>query len=426
MNEQVLEHHLLEKNQLFTKNQAVAEAERCLYCFEPPCVKACPTEIDIPNFIKKIASGDTKSAAVTILSSNILGESCARACPVEVLCAGSCVYNLRDEPAIEIGRLQRFATNLAIKESALNLLGPKKSPTGKKIALVGAGPASLAAASLLALEGHEAIIFERNSYAGGLNANGIAGYKFDHASSQREVDWLLDLGATLKLNTEVVVSDPKPGQITTEDLKKFDAIFLGLGLGSDKKLFSHAKNVIGACELIDKIKTNPEFSLEGINRCHIIGGGNTAIDAAHQLKLLGVDEVSLLYRSDRKKMSAYAHELDAALATGVALKTNASLDRVVEEHGKITGFYLLENENFYKTDLLVMAIGQAGEGQELAQSLGVKLDEKGRVIVDKKTYQTSNPKVFSAGDLVSGGQEVVNAVAEAKIAVKAINELLMK
>lgn len=418
-----LEQSLTEKHALYTKNQAKAEAERCLFCFDPPCVKACPTEIDIPTFIKKIAVGHELAAARTILSANILGESCARACPVEVLCAGSCVYHELKEPPIEIGRLQRFATSFALKEPALKVLGPKKEATGKKVALIGAGPSSMALASMLSLDGHEPHIFEKRKFAGGLNAYGIAGYKFDFISSQKEIDWLLELGMALHLNTEVVAQNAEAGQKLAKDLlSEFDVVFLALGLGDDKKLLS-GPGIIGACDLIEKIKTDDSFSLSGIKHAHVVGGGNTAIDAAHQLKLLGVSHTTLLYRQERQNMSAYAHELNAALASGVHLHTDSVVDKVVHEDGLLKGFYLKGKPDFIKTDLLVIAIGQEGPSVEICRALDVALDEKGRVKVDKN-FQTTNPKVFSAGDAVSGGQEVVNAVAEAKVALRGMGKLL--
>jgi dihydropyrimidine dehydrogenase (NAD+) subunit PreT len=412
---ETLEQKLVKKYEIYSEAQALAEADRCLYCFEPPCVKACPTEIDIPMFIKKIAVGDPLSAAKTILSANILGDSCASACPVEVLCAGACVYNDKHEPAIAIGRLQKYATSFALKEPVVNIFPPKKALKPKKVALIGAGPASLAAASLLSLHGHEAVIFEKNPYAGGLNANGIAGYKLDFNASQKEVAWLKGLGFTLKLNSEVVARVAHDNQVSAYQLlTDFDAIFLGFGLSDDKMLLPDGPNIIGACHLIKKIKTDPQFSLEGIKKAHVIGGGNTAIDAAHQLKLLGVKEVSILYRQTRAQMSAYAHEIDSALASGVSLLTDCVMDKPDFLGDVLKGFHL-KNGSYLATDLLVMAIGQAGPKAEIAHALGVELNDKGLVKVNK--FQTSNPKVFSAGDCVSGGEEVVNAVSEAKMAV---------
>jgi glutamate synthase (NADPH/NADH) small chain len=412
----------------------VAEANRCLYCVDAPCIKACPTEIDIPSFIRKIATGNVKGSARTILNQNILGYSCGRVCPVEVLCAGSCVYNAWGRTPIQIGRLQRYATETAMKQAPMAALLPKKKPaTGKKVALIGAGPASVAAAGLLALEGHKAVIFERKPVPGGLNTLGIAPYKQLGSDALNEIDWVSVLGdIELRTGLEVVSGEPKSGQVSTDMLARdFDAVFVGLGLGADTRLGVPGEDgagVYGAVELIERIKAERGFSLGGAKRALVIGGGNTAIAIAHELKLLGVDDVAMVYRRGETDMSGYAHELEYARKHGVRLIENrvvASFER--DANGALVAASLQRaeqgrgvpgSEERVAVDLVALAIGQ-NRATEIAKAFpGVQLDAKGRVQVDPKTHRTGNPKVWSGGDCVNGGKEVVNAVAEAKIAVR--------
>lgn len=429
-----LEQRIPEAKPAYSDAEAVAEANRCLYCVDAPCIKACPTEIDIPSFIRKIATGNVKGAARTILNQNILGYSCGRVCPVEVLCAGSCVYNAWGRSPIQIGRLQRYATETAMKQAPMAALLPKKKPaTGKKVALIGAGPASVAAAGLLALEGHKAVIFERKPVPGGLNTLGIAPYKQLGSDALNEIDWVSVLGdIELRTGLEVVSGEPKSGQVSTDMLARdFDAVFVGLGLGADTRLGVPGEDgagVYGAVELIERIKAERGFSLGGAKRALVIGGGNTAIDIAHELKLLGVDDVAMVYRRGESDMSGYAHELEYARKHGVRLIENrvvasferdgngalvaASLQRAEQGRG-VPG-----SEERVAVDLVALAIGQ-NRATEIAKAFpGVQLDAKGRVQVDPKTHRTGNPKVWSGGDCVNGGKEVVNAVAEAKIAVR--------
>lgn len=429
-----LEQRIPEAKPAYSEAEAVTEANRCLYCVDAPCIKACPTEIDIPTFIRKISTGNVKGAARTILNENILGYSCARVCPVEVLCAGACVYNTWNRPPIQIGRLQRYATESALKQAPMATLLPKKKPaSGKQVALIGAGPASVAAAGLLALEGHKAVIFERKPVPGGLNTLGIAPYKLLGTDALNEIDWVRALGdIELRTGLEVVSGEPQGGQVSTEALARdFDAVFVGLGLGADTRLSVPGEDgpgVYGAVELIERIKAERGFSL-GEARCAlIIGGGNTAIDIAHELKLLGVNDVAMVYRRGEADMSGYVHELEAARKHGVRLMENrvvASFER--DGSGKLLAAWLQRadggrgvpgSEERVAVDLVALAIGQ-NRATEIARAFpGVKLDAKGRVQVDPKTHRTGHPKVWSGGDCVNGGKEVVNAVQEAKIAVR--------
>ncbi len=428
-----LEQQFADKKPRYTAAEAVTEANRCIYCVDAPCIKACPTTIDIPTFIHKIATENTKGAARTILAENILGASCARVCPVEELCAGACVYNAWGREPIAIGRLQRFATEATLEKAPLSALLPAKKPsTGKKVALVGSGPASIAVAGLLALEGVQSVIFEKRAIAGGLNTLGIAPYKQSGQASLDEINQVLALGGIeLKSGVEVVAGVAGAGQISSDTLlKDFDAVFLGLGLGSDSKLNVPGENgsdVYGAVELIERIKAEPGLKLSG-TRAFVIGGGNTALDIAHELKLLGFADVALVYRRGEKDMSGYAHELAHAREDGARLLEHRVVTEVLRNaSGALTGVKLAQakdgkavtgTEETVSVDLIAVAIGQSVATGVAKAFTGVQLDAKGRVVVDAKTHRTGNPKVWSGGDCVNGGKEVVNGVQEAKLAVK--------
>ena len=428
-----LEQRFSESKPAYSAAEAVTEANRCLYCVDAPCIKACPTGIDIPNFINKIRTGNTTGAARTILKENILGASCARVCPVEVLCAGACVYNAWEREPIAIGRLQRFATEDTLANKALASLLPAKKPgTGKKVAIIGAGPASVAAAGLLALEGHRAVIFERKAVPGGLNSLGIAPYKQSADQALEEIKWVFSLGdVELKSGLEVVAGAAGKGQVSAEELlKDYDAVFLGLGLGADSALKAPGESgpgVVGAVDLIEQIKADPKLKLEHVKRALVIGGGNTAIDIAHELKLLGVADVAMVYRRGVEDMSGYVHELAYARKHGVRLIEQRVVAEFIRDGQKLTGVKLARAENgkpvaggeeTLSCELVALAIGQATATEVAKAFTGVALDKKGNVTVDPKTQRTGNPKVWSGGDCVNGGKEVVNAVQEAKIAVR--------
>lgn len=431
-----LEERFSEKKPAYSAAEAITEANRCLYCVEAPCIKACPTGIDIPNFIHKISTGNTTGAARTILKENILGASCARVCPVEVLCAGACVYNTWGREPIAIGRLQRFATETTLTTRSLSsVVAAKKPSTGKRVAIVGAGPASIAAAGLLALEGHEVVLFERKSVPGGLNTLGIAPYKQSADQALQEIGWVFSLGdIELKSGVEVVAGGAGAGQVSAESLlKEYDAVFLGLGLGPDSALGvegEQGEGVWGAVDLIERIKADPKASVEGVKRALVIGGGNTALDIAHELKLLGIEDVAMVYRRGEKDMSGYAHELAHARESGVRLVENRALTKLHRDAGgRLTGATLSRteggrpvagDEEALSCELVALAIGQATATDVVKAFTGVALDKKGRVVVDPATHRTGNDKVWSGGDCVNGGKEVVNAVQEAKIAVRDI------
>jgi len=425
-----LEKRFAEKNPPLSETEAMREAARCLYCFDAPCIRACPTSIDIPTFIRKIGTGNARGAARTILSANLLGASCARVCPVEVLCEGSCVYVPDGRPAIPIGRLQRYALDRGAP-SDLSRMFPPRQRSGKSVGLVGAGPASLACAGTLAILGHEAVIYERRALPGGLNTTGIAPYKLMVEDSIREAESILALG--VKLETGVAIG----GDVSAEELlARHDAVFLGPGLGADSFLRVPGEDgpgVVGAVEWIERMKTADASRLSGVTRAIVVGGGNTAVDAIRELRGLGVPSVSLAYRRTAAAMRAYDHELSAALEEGAVLLEEVAVAEVLRESGAVSAVRLVETADGRPTDrergvvpceLLVLAIGQS-KLRELAASFdGVACDDRGRIVADAATGRTGHPRVFTGGDAMNGGKEVVDAAHDGQLAARSIDRLL--
>ncbi len=418
-----LETALPDKKPLYSSAEARAEAERCLYCVDAPCIKACPTEIDIPTFIKKIATGNTRGAASTIFDQNLLGYSCARVCPVEVLCVGDCVYNGWGRDPINIGRLQRFATETAVDHPAKNAapLRTPKPKIGKKVACIGAGPASLAFAGYLALEGFDADVFEKRSVAGGLNTTGIAPYKLQAEDALHEVAWVESFGVQVKTGIEI------GKDIKAEDLvRDYEAVFLGVGLGEDTKLGIPGED--GPSLTRDDAKS--------LGRVLVIGGGNTAIDVARECAGLGAADVAMVYRRSQKEMSGYAHELEGARLEGVRFVENAVPHSFVRDAGgKLValrvskaegGKPIAGTEHDIPCDLVTLAIGQSKLRSLATQFAGVELDAKGCVKADRETGKTGNPKVYAGGDCINGGKEVVNAVADGRNAARDVLAKLSK
>jgi len=433
---------------LYSKTEALAEAQRCLYCYDAPCTKACPTGIDVPGFIRKIATGNVRGAAETILDANVFGFSCARVCPVEVLCVGACVLRLQYRTPIEIGRLQRYATEPfvgtdVLRKSLARFAGRTGHTgrtchtvrTGRKIALVGAGPASIACAHHLVGLGHKPIIFEKRGVPGGLNLSGIAPYKMHAHDCLREVEWILSSGIDLRTGVEI------GKDMTCERLlKEYDAIFIGVGLGKDSSLGvpgEKGPGVLSAIETIEKIKLDSSFRFDGVESAAVVGGGNTAIDIARELAHLGIGDVSILYRRTEEEMPGYAHELKAARVAGVRFIEKTLPVRVLRENGKESSKsrglvvaraekarHVPGTEREFETQMVVVAIGQVGETELISKFPDVKCDSNGCAVVDEKTGRTGNPRVFAGGDCVNGGKEVVNAVAEGKRAAVAIAEML--
>ena len=414
-----LERHLPDAKPAYSRGEAIGEANRCLYCHDAPCVVACPTGIDIPGFIRKIATENVRGSAKTILSANLLGYSCARVCPVEVLCVGACVYNDWNRyPPIPIGRLQRYAVETVFENGTAATLFAKAPANGKKVACVGAGPSSLAAAGYLALEGVEVTLFEYRKVPGGLNSHGVAPYKMPVGGALAEVEFIRSLGVTIKDGTQV------GRDITAAHLlEAYDATFLGIGLGRDSRLGIPGEDgpgVTGATEWIERMKLEPGFTLAGLRHALVIGGGNTAIDVARELAKLGVPDVKMVYRRTGAEMPGYAHEMEYARKEGVQLIERAvpkAFNR--DAAGGLIGL-TLEDGRMFAADLAVLGIGQAKLKDIAGLFPGVQVDERGRIVVDPLTGQTGNAKVWAGGDAISGGQEVVNAAQEGKRAARAM------
>jgi glutamate synthase (NADPH/NADH) small chain len=406
------------------KAAAVTEALRCLYCFDAPCMGACPTHIDVPKFIKKIASGNLEGSARTILEANILGASCSRACPVQVLCEGACVMHRYNKQPIEIGRLQRFAMD-ALHASGDPLPFTPGADTGKRVALIGGGPASLACAAELRRRGVRAEIFDARPLPGGLNTYGIAEYKLPLAESLREIDMLAQLGVEFHFDTTVDAAK------LAELEASYDAVFLGMGLGAIHRLGVAGEELEGVTNALDFIAGYKSGALLDVPaRVAVIGAGNTAIDAANAAVRLGATEVHMVYRRGSAEMSAFGFEYEHARQEGVRFLWHVTPVKVVGE-GKVTALELARLESaedgslvpkegphiLLEVDLVVLAIGQRTHAEfvSAADKSPEKIRlERGRIVIDRETGQTSNPKFFAGGDCTNGGREVVDAVADGK------------
>jgi dihydropyrimidine dehydrogenase (NAD+) subunit PreT len=386
----------------FDRQAAIPEANRCLYCFDAPCTTACPTHIDVPRFIKKIASGNLAGSARTILDANILGASCARACPVEVLCEGACVLHRYNKQPIQIARLQRFAMD-SLHASGAPLPFTPAADTGLSVALIGAGPASLACAAELRRRGLRATIYDAHALPGGLNTYGVAEYKLPLVESLREIEMLSQLGVEFHFDTLV------DARQLAELEHDHDAIFLGVGLGTSHQLGIPGEDLPGVTNALDLIAGYKSGERTQVPpRVVVIGAGNTAIDAAIAAVRLGASDVHIIYRRGPEQMSAFSFEYEHARLEGVKFLWNTQLTRIfggdavqgVELTGSIT----------LPVDMLVLAIGQAAQA-----GVSDKVQrEHGRIVIDRATGQTSNAKYFSGGDCTNGGREVVDAVADGK------------
>jgi dihydropyrimidine dehydrogenase (NAD+) subunit PreT len=386
----------------FDRQAALPEANRCLYCFDAPCTTACPTHIDVPRFIKKIASGNLAGSARTILDANILGASCARACPVDVLCEGACVLHRYNKQPIQIARLQRFAMD-SLHASGAPLPFTPAPDTGLSVALIGAGPASLACAAELRRRGLRAIIYDARPLPGGLNTYGVAEYKLPLRESLREIEMLSQLGVEFHFDT--LIDAQQLAQLESQH----DAIFLGLGLGAAHQLGIPGEHLPGVTNALDLIAGYKSGELtQSPPRVAVIGAGNTAIDAAIASVRLGAAEVHIVYRRGPEHMSAFSFEYEHAQLEGVKFLWNTQPTRILGAQAveaiELTGPVTLP------IDLLVLAIGQAAH-TGVAENVQV---ERGRILIDRATGQTSNPKYFSGGDCTNGGREVVDAVADGK------------
>ncbi|MCO6179197.1 NAD(P)-dependent oxidoreductase [Ciceribacter sp. RN22] len=411
-------------------HEALVASDRCYFCHDAPCMTACPTSIDIPMFIRQIATGNATGAAKTIFDQNILGGMCARVCPTETLCEEACVRNTAEERPVEIGRLQRYATDLAIDEGR-QFYQPAAS-SGKSVAVVGAGPAGLACAHRLAMHGHRVTIYDHREKAGGLNEYGIAAYKATNDFAQAEVDYVLSIGNIDVINGEMLGRD-----FTLADLQaKYDAVFLGTGLGNVNMLGIPGADINGVADAVEFISNLREATNKAdvpVGRdVVVIGGGMTAIDAGVQAKALGAENVTICYRRGKEHMNASEFEQDLAASKGVTIRHWLQPKEVAHHHGHVSAitFEYTHVENGMmkgtghtaeiKADQVLVAIGQKLDPLGLD---GLKL-EGGKIAIDADG-RTSVPGVWAGGDCATGGKDLtVSAVAMGRDAAESINRSL--
>jgi len=423
-----------QKKLLMNPTEAYFESSRCLFCYDAPCIEACPTHIDIPLFIKQIQTQNTEGAAKTIFDSNWLGNACGVVCPTGVLCEGACVFNHREVPPIQIGRLQNYATKKIIDEGK-NIFKVGEN-NGKKIAIIGAGPAGIACACELRTLGYEVDIFEAKDKPSGLTVYGIAPYKISNEEVLKEVAYLQNqLGFNIKYNCAITSKD----QINKLE-NDYDAIFLGVGLGNtaNLELDGEDKNgVIGAVEFIEDLRMN-HHKVKVPNKVVVIGGGNTAMDVASESARMGARKTVLAYRRSKKEMGAYGFEYDLAISAGVDSLFNVAPIEIVGK-GKVEGVKFAKTEmidgklqikknNVFivRCDMVIKATGQAKQGAFYQLIDDIEIDTKTKIVVNPETYQTSKPMYFAGGDAVNGGAEVVNAAYEGKMAAQGIEQWLNK
>lgn len=425
-----------------TNQEANEEANRCLYCYDAPCITACPTSIDIPTFIKKIASGNMKGSAKTIMTANPIGASCARVCPTEELCEGACVLNYSTKP-IMIGNLQRYATDWAIKNEQILFTPGKKN--GKKVAIVGGGPAGLAAARELGLLGYDVTIFESEEQAGGLNTYGIVSFRLPQEISYWEVNQVKSLDVEIRTNTRV-------GKDISVDeiLEKYDIVVLAIGMSSVPNLGISGEDLEGvfdAIEFVKETKTKPISNEFLGKKVAVIGAGNTAIDGATCSVRLGAENVKILYRRTIDEMTAYEFEYEFAKQDGVEFRWLTAPKRINgNNQGRVIGIECIKmklgepgedgrrrpvpiagSEFILEVDAVIKAIGQS-RYIELIEQFGLEHHD-GVVKIDQSTFQTSNKKVFACGDVIFGkGQGeamVVTAAQQGKETAYAIHKLFV-
>ena len=411
-----------------SRTQALVEAERCLYCFDAPCVAACPTGIDVPSFIRRIGDDNLRGAARTILDANPLGGTCARACPTEILCEQACVRTAQQGKPVEIGRLQRYAVD-AVMERPVTALFTRATPTGKRIAVVGAGPAGMACAFMLARRGHEVRVHDARAAPGGLNEYGLASYKMAGGFAQAELDWLLGIGG-ISLQLDWQLQTAAQLQALREG---FDAVFLAVGLSRTPHLGIPGEALAGVRDAVDFIadlrQARDLASLPIGRRVVVIGGGMTAIDAAVQSKLLGADEVHMVYRRGPQTMGASLSEQHWAQTRGVALHHHLAPVEIVGDGVHATSVRFASTDTppgvgaTFAADMVLRAIGQKLDVTALAAS-GLKL-EAGRVVADDEG-RSGVPRLYVGGDCRAGGRDLtVEAVEDGKRAAAAIDLDLM-
>lgn len=427
-NEQI-EQNFAELHPLMSAAEALAEANRCLYCYDAPCTQACPTHIDVPSFIKKIASGNLKGSARVIFDANPIGSTCARVCPVEALCEGACVEKTLVQKPIEIGRLQRYATEKTLTDGE-PVFAPGQA-NGLSVGIVGSGPAGLSCAAYLARLGYAVTVYERRAEPGGLDTYGMAEYKMTRAASLTEVGLIGKMGVKFVTRTSVVADGrgAGAGTVTASELRSLhDAVVIAAGLGATNRLNIPGEDlpgVIDALTFIEAIKTRGWSSVPLGRRVAVIGAGNTAIDAATQAKRLGAESVMLVYRRTEADAPAYDYEMELARMDGIEFHWQTTPIEILGD-GQVTGLRCSNvkgDETVIDCDQVIKAIGQAKLGPSLSEMFGVEIDEKGRIRVDDE-MRTSAAGVFAAGDCVNGGAEAVDAAQMGKRAAIGIhNEL---
>lgn len=425
-----------------TRDAALVEANRCLFCYDAPCTKSCPTSINVPKFIKQITTDNIKGSAHTIFSSNIMGAGCSKVCPVEKLCEGACVFNLMDETPINIAKLQRYSTEIAMKNN-WQLFERKSPPSGdgcrKRVAIVGAGPAGLSCAHTLSREGIDVTIYEKESKGGGLMTYGIAAYKVTPQFCEDEVNYITAIGGI-----EIKYNQALGKDITLTELQaSYDAVYLAFGVGLARQLEipgEHFNGVVDAISFIYELRTNNYASIAVGDKVAVIGMGMTAIDAATQAKRLGAKEVTLIYRRTQEEMPCTEHELNIAKLDGCNIIWLAAPKEIKGEGGKVTQLIcdlmqlgepdasgrrrpVATGETItLDVDMVIKAAGQMP-----FESLVISnhLDNKnGKLSVQEKTA-TNLIGVFAGGDCVNGGKEVVDAVQAGKDGAAAILQYLV-
>lgn len=434
LNEQEFVKNFAPINPPMDQTQAMVESSRCLFCFDAPCIKACPTRIDIPLFIRQISTGNLTGSARTIYESNYFGNACGKVCPVDVLCEGACVFNHVNQKPIEIGRLQSHAATYVI-ENEIELFKPGES-NKKRVAIIGAGPAGISCACELRRYGYEVDIYEAKNCPTGLTLHGVAPYKITNEEAVREAEFLQkQLGFVIKYNSRVS---------EYEQFKKleneYDAIFIGIGLGETVSMNikgEDLENCIGAVEYIEDIKIKKHLANSG-RKVVVIGGGNTAMDAASEAARMGAERVWLSYRRSRADMPAYGFEYELAKKVCVEPLFNTMPVEILG-NGKVEAIRLAPSEVVdgkvivkkdeiftIECDMVIKATGQEKQNVLLDIIDGFEFDANGKTIIDSESFRAVNTKYFIAGDVINGGSEIVNAVAEAVMAAEGIHKFLSK
>ncbi|MFL6257276.1 MAG: NAD(P)-dependent oxidoreductase [Pyrinomonadaceae bacterium] len=421
-----------------TDAEALFEANRCVYCFDAPCMHACPTHIDVPAFIKKIASGNLLGSARVIFDANPIGATCARVCPVDVLCEGACVENTLMQRPIEIGRLQRYATDYVARTGREVLKAG--APNAKSVGVVGSGPAGLSCATYLARLGYDVTVYDRKALPGGLDTYGMAEYKMTQRVSIEEAQQVERLGVKFQLKTEI------GRDVSIEELEsKHDGVFLGVGLGETGRLGiagEELEGVYDALYVIERIKSRRWETVPLGRTVAVIGAGNTAIDAVTQARRLGAERVLLVYRRGQTEMPAYEYEYTLAKQDAVEFMWHtAPVEIVADETGTRVAALrcvrtepgepdasgrrsprVVEGSEFVvPVDTIIKATGQQKMREFFSSISGVEVDRAGRVVVEPETMRTGNPKFFAGGDCVNGGREAVDASQMGKLAAQGIH-----